>query len=61
MKQGTAYLALYIIGVVAPWFFLVGFVGEPNPAVTLFFSSVFANQVEFAVAADLLVSALVVF
>ncbi len=61
MKQSTAFLLLSVLGVVVPWFFLVGFLGEPQPGVALFFSSIFANQVASSVAADLLISALVVF
>lgn len=61
MKQSTTYLLLCIIGVVVPWFFLIGFLGEPGPTVILFFSSIFANQVASSVAADLLISALVFF
>jgi hypothetical protein len=61
MKQSTAYLLLCIIGVVVPWLFLVGFFGEPQPTIALFFSLIFANQVASSVAADLLISALVFF
>lgn len=61
MKQSTAYLWLCVIGIVAPWFFLGGFWAQPHPTVALFFSSIFANAVASAVAADLLVSAFVFF
>lgn len=61
MKQSTVYLFLCVIGVAIPWFFLLGFLGEPNPSVTSFFVSIFANKVASSVAADLLVSALVFF
>ena len=61
MKQSTAYLLLCTIGIVIPWFFLVGFLGEPQPTIALFFSSIFTNQVTSSVAADLLISALVFF
>jgi membrane associated rhomboid family serine protease len=52
---------LCIVGVVVPWFYLLGFLTEPQPAVALFFWSIFANQVTSSVAADLLISALVFF
>lgn len=61
MKQSTTYLLLCIVGVVIPWFFLLGFLGEPQPTIALFFSSIFANQVASSVAVDLLISALVFF
>ncbi len=53
MKQSTAYFLLCIIGIVIPWFFLVGFLGEPQPTIALFFSAIFTNQVTSSVAADL--------
>jgi hypothetical protein len=46
---------------VIPWFFLLGFLGEPQPTVSLFFSSIFANRVVSSVVADLLISAAVFF
>ena len=59
MRQSTTYLLLCIIGIVVPWFFLIGFLGEPGPKIGLFFSSIFSNQVTSSVATDLLISALV--
>ncbi len=61
MKQSTAYILLCVIGIVVPWFFLVGFLGEAHPTAALFFLSIFANSVASSVAADLLISALVFF
>lgn len=61
MKQSTVYLLLCIIGIVIPWLFLIGFLGEPQPTIFLFFSSIFANKVASSVATDLLISALVFF
>ena len=61
MKHSTAYLLICSIGMVVPWFFLVRFLGEPQPTIALFFSSIFTNQVTSSVAADLLISALAFF
>lgn len=61
MKQSTTYLLLCVLGIAAPWFFLVGFLSQPQPDIASFISSVFANPVASAVAADLLVSSLVFF
>lgn len=61
MKQSTVYLSLCVIGIVIPWFFLAGFLGEPQPTIALFFSSIFANKIASSVATDLLISALVFF
>lgn len=61
MKQRITYLVLSIVGVVVPWFFLLHFLGEAHPTVTLFVSSIFANQVSSSAAVDLLISAFVFF
>ena len=61
VKQSTVFLWLSVFGVVVPWFFLAGFLGEPQPTVALFFSSIFANQAASSVAADLFISAFVFF
>jgi hypothetical protein len=61
VKESSIYLLLCIVGVIIPWFFLVGWLGEPNPSITGFFISIFANKVASSVAADLLISALVFF
>lgn len=61
MKQSSIYFLLCIIGVVVPWFFLLGFLEESKPTVSVFFSSIFANSVASAVAADLVISAMVFF
>lgn len=31
MKQSTTYLLLCVLGIAAPWFFLVGFLSQPQP------------------------------
>lgn len=61
MKQGTFYLILCIPGVLIPWAFLIGFLGVPEPTISLFFTSIFANHVSSAVAGDLLTSGVVFF
>lgn len=61
MKQSTFYLVLCILGVLIPWVFLIGFLGIPEPTISLFFTSIFANHVSSAVAGDLLVSGVVFF
>ena len=61
MEQKNAFLALCVIGFIGPWAFLLGFLAVPEPGVSLFFTSIFANSVSSAVAADLLISALVFF
>jgi len=61
MKQSTIYLWLCVLGIVGPWLYLLGFFGSAQPSVSLFFSSIFVNQVASAVAVDLLISALVFF
>lgn len=61
MTQGTFYLILSVPGVLIPWAFLIGFLGVPEPTISLFFTSIFANHVSSAVAGDLLVSVVVFF
>lgn len=61
MKQSTIYLSLCVIGAVIPWLFLIPFLGESQPGVSLFFAYTFANNVSTSVAADLLISALIFF
>jgi hypothetical protein len=61
MKQSKIYLLLCIIGVGAPWLFILGFFNYEKASIPLFFTSIFANHVSSAVAADLLVSGLVFF
>lgn len=59
MKSATLYLGLCILGAIIPWLFLLQFLVSGEASVMLFFSSIFANAVAGAVAADLLISALV--
>ena len=61
MKQSSIYISLCIFGVLMPWLFLVLFLGETNPSISLFFSYIFNNNVSTSVAADLLISALIFF
>ncbi len=61
MRQTTLYLVLAIPGLLAPWFFLLGFFGGQDRSPSLFLRLIFANDVASAVAVDLLVSALVFF
>ena len=61
MKQSSFYLVLCVLGVLIPWVFLIGFLGIPEPTISLFFTSIFANHVSSAVAGDLLVSGVVFF
>jgi len=61
MKQSKFYLLLCIAGAVIPWLFLFGFFGDEMASIPTFFTSIFANQVASAVAADLLISGLVFF
>lgn len=61
MKQSTFYLVLCVPGILVPYAFLIGFLGVPDPTVSLFFTSIFANHVSSAVAGDLLVSGFVFF
>ncbi len=61
MKHSTLYLVLCIPGVLVPFAFIIGFFGQPEPTVPLFFTSIFVNHVSSAVAGDLLVSGLVFF
>lgn len=61
MKQSTFYIVLCLLGVIAPWLFLVGFFDLPHASIPLFFTSIFANMVASAVAADLIVSAFAFF
>jgi hypothetical protein len=61
MKQSKLYLILCVIGVIAPWIFLIAFLTGEHASIPIFFASIFVNHVASAVAADLLVSALVFF
>ena len=61
MRRSAVYLSLCVIGVLIPWLFLVAFLGEPHPSVSLFVAYIFANHVSGSVAADLLISALIFF
>jgi len=61
MKQITVYRVLCVAGVIFPWLFILGFFSRPDASITLFMTSIFANQVATAVAADLIVSAVVFF
>ncbi|MBI1820085.1 MAG: DUF2834 domain-containing protein [Nitrospirae bacterium] len=54
-------MILSVPGVLIPWAFLIGFLGVPEPTISLFFTSIFANHVSSAVAGDLLVSVVVFF
>lgn len=56
MKQSTFYLALIVPGVLIPFAFIIGFFRLPEPTISLFFTSIFANHVSSAVAGDLLIS-----
>ncbi len=61
MNQSKLYFLLCILGVAVPWFFLIGFFGDEQASIPVFFTSIFANNVASAVAGDLVVSALVFF
>lgn len=61
MKRRSVYLSLCVIGVLLPWLFLVAFLGEAHPTISLFFSYIFANHVSSSVASDLLISAVIFF
>jgi len=61
MKHRRFYVILCILGVIAPWPFLVYFLSLPQASIPLFFTSLFVNPAASAAAADLLVSALVFF
>lgn len=61
MKQSTFYLLLCVVGVIAPWVFLLGFLDHPQASIPLFFTSIFVNSITSAVAADLIVSSVVFF
>jgi hypothetical protein len=61
MNKGKLYLLLAVPGFIVPWLFLAGFLAQGEVTVSLFFLSIFANQVSGAVAADLLISAFIFF
>ncbi|MGH8505876.1 MAG: DUF2834 domain-containing protein [Stenotrophobium sp.] len=57
MKSSTIYLAICLIGTILSWAFLIAFVMGNGATPMLFLSSIFANHVASAVAADLFASA----
>jgi len=61
MKRITVYKVLCVVGIIFPWLFIAGFLVRPDASITLFMTSIFANQAATAVAADLIVSAVVFF
>ena len=61
MKQSSFFLAMCVPGIIVPFSFITGFFGIPEPTISLFFTSIFANHVSSAVAGDLVISCLVFF
>jgi hypothetical protein len=61
MKQSTFFLAMCVPGVIVPSTLFIGFFGEPEPTIPLFFTSIFANHVSSAFAGDLIMSGLAFF
>ena len=55
------FLVICIPGIIIPFGFIIGFFGVPDPTISLFFISIFANHVSSAVAGDLVISSLVFF
>ena len=61
MNQRNLYLLLCVVGAVAPWIFLSGFLAGPQFSFPAFFLLAFANDVASALTTDLVISAVAAF